>query len=457
MCAMRAAEAGLRVVVLERGRRMTPEAYEDIARGKANLFHRRQTPGLVELHRGQGLTAIVGSAVGGGSHIYTGVSVPAPPEVFAHGWPEQINRKLLDPYYVRAEAIIRPSAVPANLSRTQGLEKLGRQLGAEVTRLPLAFDWPEDGNSLAQRPPNQGRRRHITRVLQGGGLARKRTLDRTYLHHAEKAGAEVRPLREAGTITPQGEGYRVAYRRHLNGTWAQGSIRARRVVLAAGTLNTVRLLLACRDLTRTLPRISRALGERFFTNGDSGALLLAPKIELAHDTGPPVTSWVDLWKQDRMYLMETGLVPIVGGPVLARTRLARVWSFGVMGYDDNPGTLNLDGRGRLVHRYDGARGAFFHRRRARRLHDLAQASGGMLLAPPAVIARHVPVTIHPLGGAVMADSPDCGVTDAFGEVFGHKGLYIADASLFPTPTGAAPSMTIAAVAEFVIENLIKKC
>ena len=57
----------------------------------------------------------------------------------------------------------------------------------------------------------------------------------------------------------------------------------------------------------------------------------------------------------------------------------------------------------------------------------------------------------------MADSPDRGVTDPFGEVFGHKGLYIADASLFPTPTGAAPSMTIAAVAEFVIENLIKKC
>lgn len=158
-----------------------------------------------------------------------------------------------------------------------------------------------------------------------------------------------------------------------------------------------------------------------------------------------------------MYLMETGLVPILGGPVLARTRLARVWSFGVMGYDYNPGKLSLDGRGRLVHRYDCARGMFFHRRRTRHLYDLAQAAGGILLAPPAVIARNVPVTIHPLGGAVMADSPERGVTDAFGEMFGHKGLYIADASLFPTPTGAAPSMTIAAVAELVIENLIKKC
>ncbi len=78
VCALRGVEAGLRVVVLERGRRMDAAAYDDLADGKTNLFHRRSTPGLIELHRRRGLMAVTGSAVGGGSHLYTGVTVPAP-------------------------------------------------------------------------------------------------------------------------------------------------------------------------------------------------------------------------------------------------------------------------------------------------------------------------------------------------------------------------------------------
>ena len=59
-----------------------------------------------------------------------------------------------------------------------------------------------------------------------------------------------------------------------------------------------------------------------------------------------------------------------------------------------------------------------------------------------------------LGGAALADNPGMGVTNRFGEVFGHPGLYIADGSLLPTPTGVAPSMTIAALAEHVAASLI---
>ncbi|MFH1417317.1 MAG: GMC oxidoreductase, partial [Planctomycetota bacterium] len=47
------------------------------------------------------------------------------------------------------------------------------------------------------------------------------------------------------------------------------------------------------------------------------------------------------------------------------------------------------------------------------------------------------------------------VTDPFGEVYGYPGLYVADGSLLPTPTGVPPSMTIAALAEYVAENLVK--
>ena len=54
---------------------------------------------------------------------------------------------------------------------------------------------------------------------------------------------------------------------------------------------------------------------------------------------------------------------------------------------------------------------------------------------------------HPLGGCRMADSPDLGVTDHRGAVFGYEGLYCIDSSIIPTSLGVNPSLTIAAVSE----------
>ena len=457
VCALRGVEAGLRVIVLERGRRMDASAYDDLADGRTNLFHRRRTPGLIELHQRPSLMAVTGSAVGGGSHLYTGVTLPAPPETFADGWPDGMSFERLAPYYARVAQVIRPSAVPKPLERTVALETIGRQLGVQVTRLPVAMDWPDDADDMARPAPAHGLRRHATTLLQGGPTVRKRTLDKTYLRRAEELGAAVRPLCEVQTLTPEGEGYRADYRCGLPEDGTNRSIRARRVVLAAGTLNTVRLLLNWRNVSRTLPRLSPALGSRFFTNGDFGALLLGPKAAMSEDCGPPVTAWIDLWKQDRLYLMETGLLPTGLGLVNLSQRLGRAWSFGVMGLEDNPGRLRLSRRGALVHEFEGDVDMAFDRRRRDRLRELAVAAGGWLLMSPAWMTRRSAVTIHPIGGARMAESPDDGVADPFGEVYGHPGLFVADAALLPTPTGVAPSMTIAAVAEFVVEQMVRRC
>ena len=470
VCALRAAEAGLRVVVLERGQRMTAGVYQALAEGQASLFHGELQPGPLELHRLRGLLALTGSAVGGGSSIYTAVTIPAPSETFDEHWPTGLNRETLAPYYDRAEAMIAPTQIPLGLSRTRALETIGRQMSANVTRLPLSMDWPDDASRLSRQPDTNGVYREATTWMQGGRAARKRTLDQTYLPRAEVCGAEIRPLHEVGAIAPHRGGYQVDYRRLHDGEWQAGSLRARRVVVAAGTLNTTRLLLKCRDALGTLPALGAAVGQRFFTNGDFGGLLVGPGMDVAPDAGPPVTAWVDLWSRERLYVMETGLVPFdfgsfagllnpaswVGG---LRVKPAKrcTWSFGTMGYDYNPGQLVLGRRGALAHRHNAARGAAFRARTMAVLRELAAAAGGKLVVPPAILARRWPITVHPLGGATMADSPENGVTNPFGEVFGYDGLYIADGSIVPTPTGVPPSMTIAALAERVIEHLIRQC
>ncbi|HUU83811.1 MAG TPA: GMC family oxidoreductase [Phycisphaerae bacterium] len=470
VCALRSAQAGMRVVVLERGRRMTPEVYEDIAAGQAPLFHGERGPGPLELLRLRGLLALTASAVGGGSNIYTAVTIRAPHEIFDDHWPSGWSHERLAPYYDRVEAMIAPTQIPLGLSRTRALEAIGRRIGTEVTRLPLSMDWPTDAGALDERPITDGVYREAATWLRGGRASRKRTLAQTYLPAAESCGAVIRPLHEVLAIAPRDDGYRVDFRQLQDGEWCDGSLSARRVIVAAGALNTPRLLLRCRDLLGTLPRLSQALGQRFFTNGDFGGLLIGPEIDLAPDAGPPVTAWMDLWRRDRLYLMETGLVPFDIGSFTGLLNPARwfggmrlgpakrcTWSFGTMGYRDNPGRLVLGRRGAMAHRHDPGRDAAFHARTIALLRELGAAAGGKLILPPAAVFKRWPITVHPLGGAVMAESPEAGVADPCGEVFGYPGLYIADGSMVPTPTGVPPSMTIAALTERIIEHLIERC
>ena len=74
-------------------------------------------------------------------------------------------------------------------------------------------------------------------------------------------------------------------------------------------------------------------------------------------------------------------------------------------------------------------------------------------------------TSHPLGGCAMAKSANAGVVDEFGRVFRvedprrtadvYPGLYIADAAIIPTALGVNPSLTIAAVALRIADEIVK--
>jgi len=61
---------------------------------------------------------------------------------------------------------------------------------------------------------------------------------------------------------------------------------------------------------------------------------------------------------------------------------------------------------------------------------------------------------HPLGGCRMAESPDLGVTDGTGAVYGYEGLFCIDSSIIPTSLGVNPSLTIAAVSERAADALV---
>jgi cholesterol oxidase len=92
------------------------------------------------------------------------------------------------------------------------------------------------------------------------------------------------------------------------------------------------------------------------------------------------------------------------------------------------------------------------------LRKAAEELGGRYMEGP--LGR---ITVHPLGGCRMADTPDEGVVNPVGAVFDpsgstpsglHEGLYVCDAAVIPTALGANPLLTITALAERTCDHVI---
>ena len=63
---------------------------------------------------------------------------------------------------------------------------------------------------------------------------------------------------------------------------------------------------------------------------------------------------------------------------------------------------------------------------------------------------------HQMGTARMSARPGTGVTKDTGEMWAMKGVYVADSSLFPTPSGANPQITTLAIVFDMAERLERK-
>jgi cholesterol oxidase len=66
---------------------------------------------------------------------------------------------------------------------------------------------------------------------------------------------------------------------------------------------------------------------------------------------------------------------------------------------------------------------------------------------------HLTSTAHILGGCPMGERPEEGVLDPYGRVFGYENFYIADGSIIPVNLSVNPSLTITALAEWVMSHV----
>jgi choline dehydrogenase-like flavoprotein len=192
---------------------------------------------------------------------------------------------------------------------------------------------------------------------------------------------------------------------------------------------------------------------------------------------------IDQWEEAQRVLLEATFTPLAfGGAWLVGTGsehqramlgFGQIGSIGVQLRDLSTGTIGLANNGALRARYrlsdEDARQVVFGIARAAEVHFAAGATEvypniarAKVLKPgdlPRFESTHFKPSelrleaFHPMGTARISSEPSDGVCASDGSVYGTDGLYVADASLFPTAPGVNPMMTIIAFAKQVSRGI----
>jgi choline dehydrogenase-like flavoprotein len=466
------AEAGLDVIVLEAGGSFNRDNYpEDPLEAIATLYR----DGGLTIAEGQPAIPVpVARAVGGTTVINSGTCFRAP-EAVLEEWRRDFGMEWngdLEADFAEAEEFLRVKPVdPERMGRNgqlamEGAEAIGAS-GGPISR-------------------NAGDCVQCSSCPFGCEIDAKRGMHVSYLPRAVAAGARIRTGVEVDRVLSEGgRAVGVQARRLLVGMRPKGASRGGRrrgytvrarvaTIVAGGALGTPELLLRSglggRQVGRNL-HIHPAcwVGARYEeeVNGWDGVMQ---------------SYYVDQWER-RGVLLEATFTPLAfGGAWLlgagrehqeAMLGFGRMGSIGVHLHDRSAGRVALGAEGSIHARYsltgDDADRIAYGIARAAEIHF---AAGAVEVYPNiARVPRLKPDQLadfeamsfgrselrleafHPMGTARVAADPDAGVCAPDGSVNDTPGLYVADASLFPTSVGVNPMMTVITFAKQVARSV----
>ena len=125
------AQFGRSVCLLERGRRWSKADFPRTIGQLRQAFWNEEDRGFLDYRNFRTMDIIQASGVGGGSLVYFNVQIEAPARIFQVGWPKEITRQVLDPYYALIQDMLdavplKPPQGRALPPRTEAFLEAGR-------------------------------------------------------------------------------------------------------------------------------------------------------------------------------------------------------------------------------------------------------------------------------------------------------------------------------------------
>ncbi|MEW6277573.1 MAG: GMC oxidoreductase [Candidatus Eremiobacterota bacterium] len=498
---LRLVEHGFKVLLLEKGRRFSPE---DFPTSNWDLPHWLWWPkvgfrGPFQMTFLPNLTALSGVGVGGGSLVYAN-TLPTPKSGFfrSESWAHLGDwERELEPHYRTARRMLGVVENRLFADPDKALQGMSRRLGreADFSSTSVGVFFGEPGRTVPD-PYFGGEGPERTGCVGCGGCmigcryGAKNTLDKNYLYLAERKGLQIEAETEVDWVrpVPEGQGYWVeALHRGERRVY-----RARNLVFSGGVLGTVRLLLRLAASPHGLPGLSRRLGSRVRTNSEALIGVTTSRRGMDMSKGIAIGSILQTDAHSHMepvrYPAGSNFFRLLATPHLAgdswlervrnlahvlRTRprkVLRAW----LSLDVSRTTIimlymrSLEGHLRLhlgpspwngfrhdlrTSVEDGPRPTCFIPEATHLAEELAKEVDGFPQSLLTETLLGIPTTAHILGGCCMGADANEGVIDSDHRVFGYPGLYVVDGSAVSANPGVNPSLTITALAERAMSRI----
>lgn len=502
--AMRLSQKGYRVLVIEKGRRFNPK---DFAKSNWDLKNYLWAPilrcfGIQAISIFDGLMVLHGVGVGGGSLVYGNTLMEPHESCYKDlAWPEGVNwSNELSSHFQTAKKMLGVVKNPIIAEADKELQKLGESLGVgqsfHPTEVGVYFGKKTYGISQSPHPvekdpyfSGQGPDRRPCHgcgaCMVGCRHSSKNTLDQNYLYFAEKWGTIVLPQTAVEKIVKEKDDYHVFCKTSSQIFSKSTVFKAKKVVLAAGALGTLKILFQQKYKYQTLPEISDCLGQDVMTNGESLCGATSLNEDKDYSMGIAIGSAIHTDSKTKIEpvryprgsdFMKILAVPLTGegGVFLRPLKLLlntirkfqdilklifiKDWASStiillVMQSIEQKISLTW-GRSFL----SGGAKTLVRKKDSKALPSylpIAQVASQKLAEQIEGVGQNIisevllktPATAHILGGAKIAQDKGRGVVDLQHEVFGAPGLYVCDGSVVPANLGVNPSLTITAMAE----------
>jgi cholesterol oxidase len=346
--AMRLAEKGYSVLVLEKGKRFEDK---DFAKSNWQFWKYLWLPalrahGILEVSILKGAMVLHGAGVGGGSLGYANVlEVPTDQTFATPAWNQKIKwGEVLRPHYETAKRMLGVARNPKLWQADQVLKQMADEIGMGHTfrATEVGAYFGEAGVTVADpyfggEGPARAGCQHCGGCMVGCRYNAKNTLPKNYLYFAEKKGAVVQSEIEVIDVRPltinHGQSmvngplsivekprYKVIYQSSSSPLKRKQTVYAKNVIFSAGVMGTMKLLLNLRDVKKSLPKLSGRLGHMVRTNSEALLGSMARKSDINYSEGVSISS---IYNQDEITRIEpvrypdgSSLMRFLAGPLI---------------------------------------------------------------------------------------------------------------------------------------------
>ncbi len=467
--ALRLCEAGKKVVLLEMGLNwekagipfsnlLKPGKSSAWLKNKSiapfmNIFSLTPFTGTLDRLDFDHIKIWVGRGVGGGSLVNGGMAVTPKESYFKEVFPNLDPEQFYSQYFPLVQEELRVNVIDERFLKdcpyykfTRVGEDEAHKAGFKTIRVPNVYDFKYMEKEFRNEVPRSALN---TEVIYGNNHG-KNSLDKTYLKKALETGnLEILDLHHVQNIKlNEDKSYTLKVQQtDTSGTGIADKVfTCKKLILSAGTMGTLQLLLKSNALSN-FP-VHENVGKNWGNNGNfmTGRNWVKP---LSGGTGAKQSTipvgGIDNW-DDPEHPFFTEIAPLPMGMDVATALyllINRVDKKGEVSYHKASQSLALH--------WDESNTVKMRENAQYFIRKMNKANGGTRSHFLFNNGFGADICYHPLGGCVLGEA-----TDEYGKLKDHENLYILDGSLIPGTIGVNPFVTITAIAEYCIENLIKK-